>query len=216
MDRILSNDYLYLTLFTACTPRVLFILGRTCQLARLAVLDYVSSVWNINRALQRFFDDPLAFRSLQSTSGLLISGSFALQFLSRQYWADSDLDLYLPVHSFQRVGQWLMHEGYTFCPAPRQPHQFEDNTTPQYVFDNPYVPLQNGSSLPYRSPGIYAVFTFLKPRNNLLEPLKVQLIVAHRSPMEVILKFHSSKLASCSFSFYTFTIVSLCHEHSIL
>ena len=48
-----------------------------------ALIAWKRSVYNINRFLERFFKDPVAFRVLQAQTDLLISGSSALQFMDR-------------------------------------------------------------------------------------------------------------------------------------
>ncbi|KIJ42145.1 hypothetical protein M422DRAFT_171479, partial [Sphaerobolus stellatus SS14] len=54
--------------------------------------------FNINDFLKRFLKDPRKFRSLQTRTGALISGSQALQLLGRTRWPDSDLDLYIYIY----------------------------------------------------------------------------------------------------------------------
>ena len=45
-------------------------------------------------AFGRYFADPAAFRELQLRTGLIISGSTALQFLDRTTYEGADLDIY--------------------------------------------------------------------------------------------------------------------------
>ncbi|KAI1325200.1 hypothetical protein F5Y16DRAFT_401663 [Xylariaceae sp. FL0255] len=56
-------------------------------------LDIKSYLWDINKRLNRFFKDPLAFRTELGRSEAVISGSFALQFFARTFWPNSDLDI---------------------------------------------------------------------------------------------------------------------------
>ncbi|KAI1795024.1 hypothetical protein LXA43DRAFT_970716 [Ganoderma leucocontextum] len=154
-----------------------------------------------------------AFRSLQAATGTLISGSAALQFFGRKVWPESDLDLYAHARHRRVVGRWLIAEGYKYKPERFQDPSFEVEVK-QCIVDRP-----NGI---YTMPGVLAVFTFVKPLPQPVVPprrrsspiegvisatdssdeeseegrqpkeLKVQVIVAKNSPMEVILGFHST------------------------
>ncbi|KAI0012491.1 hypothetical protein F4779DRAFT_614462 [Xylariaceae sp. FL0662B] len=55
--------------------------------------DIIANEWNINTKLERFIKHPVGFRSQLGKSDALISGSFALQFLERVVWPESDLDI---------------------------------------------------------------------------------------------------------------------------
>ena len=59
------------------------------------------------KLLSRYFHHPETFRHLQATTGTVISGSSALQFFDRSYYAKSDLDLYVPLAWRAKVGQYL-------------------------------------------------------------------------------------------------------------
>ena len=161
-------------------------LAKTCRSAHELVQSFLPRAFNINAALRRFFKEPLKFRSLQRESGMLISGSFALQFLDRTVYDDSDLDLYCNFQDREKMGLWLMNdEGYTFAPNSLQDPDFRQASAdaPHVIDLGPYVNLR----------GISTVFTFTKKvRENSEDVRKVQLIVVHRSPMEAILNYHSS------------------------
>ncbi|KAI0337421.1 hypothetical protein BDW22DRAFT_1304042, partial [Trametopsis cervina] len=146
---------------------------------------YMASVFNIDRALAEFFDNVRGFRHLQKQCGVLISGSFALQFLGRFRYEGSDLDLFLPMHSRIRLAMWLETQGYVFCPRETQPADIRSALCDERGGDgvNNYV---------YPYAGIFAVVTFRKERSAEGLPSVVQLIVAWRTPMEVILGFHST------------------------
>jgi hypothetical protein len=55
----------------------------TCRIISDALIAWRRAAYNINRFLQRFFKDPVAFRILQAQTNLLVSGSSALQFMDR-------------------------------------------------------------------------------------------------------------------------------------
>ncbi|KAI1084987.1 hypothetical protein F5B20DRAFT_122961 [Whalleya microplaca] len=56
-------------------------------------LDIMANEWNINSKLGRFIKYPTEFRSQLGRFDALISGGFALQFLERVVWPESDLDI---------------------------------------------------------------------------------------------------------------------------
>ncbi|KAF2673679.1 hypothetical protein BT63DRAFT_476162 [Microthyrium microscopicum] len=67
-------------------------LASTCHTARNAIYE---SEWNINSKLRPFLCDPVGFRNQLALCNGLISGSFALQFLERVTWPESDLDIFV-------------------------------------------------------------------------------------------------------------------------
>ncbi|KAI0338476.1 hypothetical protein BDW22DRAFT_1303432, partial [Trametopsis cervina] len=176
------------------TPASVLNLKLTCRNMMQVVQRYLRSAFNINRALAHFFDDVHGFRQLQHRSGLLISGSFALQFMGRLHYAESDLDLFLPMHCRLEVALWLQANGYSFCATE---HQAVDLETVLHAADvEPHL-----ANVPYSLPGIFAVLTFRKPTGGLARPMTVQLIIAWRTPMEIVLGFHST----CVLNVITYT-----------
>lgn len=87
----MRNHVIYRAILQYCSPLTLLRFKRTCRLASAAVEDYMKLAFNINRCLARFFDDPVAFRSLQARTGTVISGSAALQFFDRTLYADAGM-----------------------------------------------------------------------------------------------------------------------------
>ncbi|THG97736.1 hypothetical protein EW026_g4321 [Hermanssonia centrifuga] len=184
-SQILTNDLLHQIIFDFASPATLFRLAQTCQQARFAIQHYIRKTFDINKHLLRFFKDPLAFRSLQARTGTLISGSSALQFFDRTFYPESDLDLYVFLHERDEVGQWLISQGYTFIPNSIQDPDFaiEVLRARTQMNTHPYT----------RMRGVSTIYTFKKPSaHDSANDLKVQIIVAFRSPMEVILNFHST------------------------
>lgn len=152
-------------------------------MAHLAVSAYVAETFNIDARLARFFSDTFAFRRMQAWTSTLISGSFALQLFDRTSYKSSDLDLYLHLEHRRTVGRWLLDEaGYLFSPYHGQADDFEAavlRKTPR-------------RSIRYSMPGVADILTFHKVQTGGAQ-LKVQLIVARRTPMEVVFGFHSSE-----------------------
>lgn len=167
-------------LLARLSPQSLLRLSRTCLSARNAIASYVADAFNINTTLSRFFPDPSSFRSLQARTGTLISGSVALQFFDRTFYPTSDLDIYVHLKHRREVGDWLLTMGYTFCPTRGQNTRFGIAVL---------SPVQR-SNLRYAMPGVQAIFTF--SRSVLNATLRVQIIVARRAPMEIVLASHSS------------------------
>ncbi|CAL1699941.1 unnamed protein product [Somion occarium] len=183
LDRIITNDLVYDLIFHACTARTLVRLLRTCRAVNVAVKEYISRAFNVHRLLSRYFSDPMAFRYIQACTGTLISGSAALQFFDRSLYPDSDLDLYVPMPWRKKVGHFLLAQGYKFEPYP-----FQHPTFDVAISDRRVV---TARGLYGNLKGIAGVFTFEK-KSARGEELKVQIIVAVRSTMEVILRFHST------------------------
>ena len=182
LEKIVTNDLLYDLIFDACTARSLVRLLRTCREFHISVKDYMARRFNITTHLSRFFKDPTSFRYLQATTGTVISGSNALQFFDRTLYSKSDLDLDVPFTWRANVGHYLLAEGYSFVPGSIRSSSFINAGFQKRAVTN------NG--LYGNLKGIAAVFTFEK-RSSDGKELQVQIFVAVRSPMEVILRFHS-------------------------
>ncbi|KAI0076957.1 hypothetical protein K474DRAFT_1707755 [Panus rudis PR-1116 ss-1] len=130
--------------------------------------------FDINKFLTRFFDDPLAFRSMQAETGALISGSMALQFLDRSFYPESDLDLYAEQKNSKQIEKWLIEAGYMFQPQKHQPPEFR-----VAILTNSLDRLANYES------DITGV-------DRWGDPPKVQLILTYLVPWAVISEFHST------------------------
>jgi hypothetical protein len=156
--------------------------------------------FNIQNVMGRFFSEAEMshFRSLQSCTGMLISGSTALQFFERTFYPESDLDLYVEHRYCRMIALWLVSIGYSYQPRPGHPDH--DQLEPQNLEEalGPTPPELNGTSasirfLPssivdYSDSGVIKVYNFHKSDSDC----KIQLITSRHSPMELILKFHSS------------------------
>ena len=200
VSRILTNDLLYDIILRSSTPPSLYRIARTCRTAHAAVHSHIGRSFNINKHFAEYFTRPLAFRAMQARTGTLVSGSNALQYLLRETYDDSDLDMYCAYDQREAVGRWLMREeGYRFRPNSRQDPDFGIAVTQARTpadaaaFEFPYS----------RMKSVAAVYTFskrvLRPDGGPARWLKVQVIVGYRCAIECILNFHSSKcLCPCS------------------
>ncbi|KAI0694238.1 hypothetical protein C8T65DRAFT_585145 [Cerioporus squamosus] len=138
---------------------------------------------NINRRLNHFFNNPLAFRSLQARTGTLIAGSFVLHFFDRSVIPKGGLDLIVHMRHRREVGRWLISAGYRFVPAPYQHPDFEIT-----IFNS--IGLAPGALLALD--GIASVLTFQHTSAAQNETKTVKLVVAANSPMEIVLSSHST------------------------
>ena len=194
VSHFLTNHLLYDNALLRVDSCTLVRLSRTCRTAHVAVQTHIALYFDINAHLSRYFDNPLAFRSLQAQTNTLISGSNALQFLDRTFYPESDLDLYCFRSAAEEIGLFLIAQGYTFSRTTRQRLSFldeveyrnsinGDDSDDEYNNWDPPIALKD-------------VYSFVKPVNNSNEPnstRKVQLVVAKYSPLHLILHFHSSE-----------------------
>lgn len=181
---ILSFDSIHDLLLVTLSPKQLILLATVCRTTYDVVSRYMKTAFNIDERLSRFFSNVQSFHCMQALTSTVISGSFALQFFDRSFYPSSDLDLYVHRHHRRTVGRWVLKAGYTFTPFSDQ----DDNFEKAILRRNP------PRSMRYSMPGVADILTFRRGQgDDRSEALKVQLIVARRAPMEVILGFHSSK-----------------------
>ncbi len=92
--------------------------SRTCKTAYYMVQDYMKRAFRVDRLLSRYFSpaEITHFRELQFVTGALISGSTALQFLDRDTYPDSDLDVYVQYRFIRLLTEWLVEIGYKYKP----------------------------------------------------------------------------------------------------
>ena len=127
---------------------------------------------------------------------MFISGSTALQFFDRSFYADSDLDIYVEHRYCKPIAQWLESIGYSF--QHRNTYQSETLemaleetlSDPDFVMNNLPQGFFDSTSMGYFGRGVANVYNFHK-----VDPdRKVQLITSYHAPLEIVLNFHSSKL----------------------
>ncbi|KAF5340168.1 hypothetical protein D9758_014991 [Tetrapyrgos nigripes] len=167
--------------------------------ARELVLQHNQQTFRIRRVLLRFLDtlyNVARFRILQYELGLLVSGSTALQFFSDVVYPDSDLDTYVELVKFRPYADFLLEIGYVFDPIQGQPKNVEDALAAALKkakrFDFCLEDFDDDSDydIPERylgvNNGMAEVFNFQK------DGKKVQVITCLKTPIEVILSFHST------------------------
>ncbi|KAJ6510857.1 hypothetical protein C8R45DRAFT_965379 [Mycena sanguinolenta] len=161
--------------FSHLSTRELVRLMQTCRRIRSLVK---SVCFNVDRLLIPFFGDTVKvarFRQIQRRTGTIISGSTAVQFFNRLTWPESDLDLYVPRETAAIVVLFIRESGYTFHPREVQ----EKNASVQLCDESPQD---------YMGPGIADVLDFYNGNK------KIQVIIPinDKSPMEIIVNFHST------------------------
>ncbi|KAI0757888.1 hypothetical protein BC629DRAFT_1265542, partial [Irpex lacteus] len=144
----------------------------------------INHTFSIYRRLKHFFNDPFSFRVMQSRTGALVSGSFALQFFCRVFYPEADLDIYAANDAKHDVGDWLLANAYTFCPAERP------NGQPLTYLEALQALDDNRAEETSYVRGVVGVLNFLRTVEG--EVRKVQLVVVDGSPMTAILNFHST------------------------
>jgi hypothetical protein len=205
LQEVFSTAPIYDLIFCDLSPRTLVWLSRTCRRAHEAVTRFIHRAYNINQHLSRYFPDPLAFRSLQARTGLVISGSNALQFLDRSFYPESDLDLYAhPGHVYEAL-EWLDSVGYTFKHEDWQQEDWRDEVTADWDGTARRIN-RHGEMIIHDPDAMYSdvagVYTFMRiiAMDTETVTLKVQIIASKCNPIQTITQFHSS-LSICRFSF---------------
>ncbi|KAG2062926.1 hypothetical protein BDR04DRAFT_954237, partial [Suillus decipiens] len=180
------------------SPRTLVWLSHTCHYMYMEVASFFQCAYNINRHLSRYFPDPLAFRSLQARTGLVISGFNAIQFMDRTCYPESDLDLYAHPGHVRELSEWLVSAGYIFEPTQNVSANWDGTMT--------RVPQGQAGGLYH--PAITAIFfrRFVVINGEPVE-LKVQVIETTCNPIQTITKSHSTCVMNvitfdAAYSFY--------------
>ena len=185
-NTILPDDLIYGVVFDFCSPTSFLRVSRTSRSAHMAVRTYMQKAFSINRILSRFFNSPLEFRRVQAETDTLISGSSILQLFDRSFYPGSDLDIYTCQDSdLQLIASFLLTEGYEYVPDQDQNDDFEKALLDARIDDGLEARSGAGHEL-------LAVFTF-ENRASCKDPLRVELVMTHHHPFEIILEFHSSK-----------------------
>ncbi len=167
-DCIIPIGVFHTILCAYLTPLELVIVSRISRSFYAAVQDYIRSVYNAHRLLSPFFHDVPSFRSLQASTGTLISGNSALHFLDRSRRLCDPLDIFVYFLHRREVVEWLEGAGYTLV------MNSDDD-------DSPLSPVIR-----------YFVQTFKKRGTS--PGVLVRVVVAAGSPMDAILRSYSSEL----------------------
>lgn len=187
---ITADHPLYDPLFSCCNGAELLRLARTCKAFNGAISDFVPRAFDIHRNLREFFTDPIGFRVMQSYTGAIVSGSFALQFFIRAYYPLADLDIYVEAEKSPYVGRWLLKNGYIYVPAEKE---YSGTTLRQDDdFEVAVKFLEYGwIGDDFSCKGVKGVLNFFGDIRGVVK--KVQLIVTEGCAIEVVLKFPTSE-----------------------
>lgn len=174
-------------LFSCLSVLDLVNISKVNRTASSAVKSYRKRAYNIAKFLSRYFTDDFVhrFRFVQARTGMLISGSAALQFFDRTFYKNSDLDLYVEHRHCSEAAHFLITAGYQF--RPRQGQGGLDSEILELAH---YWEEHDWDVSAYMNDSICGVFTFEKGDN------KIQLITARESPLNIILAFHSSRFSA--------------------
>lgn len=168
----------------------LFRLMRTCKALENMVRDFLHREYNFHKYLRKFFMNYIGFRFMQSDTGAIISGSFALQFFTRFHYPTAALDIYVAHSGGLLAGIWLQENGYTYVPGVRrvfgqdfaQPMLFSDAI---HSMTNAWTPDDS-----YRT-GVIDIFKFEGTIDGIHR--EVNLVITNICPIRTILAFHSSE-----------------------
>lgn len=165
----------------------LLILSRTCK----TLHKEITSTWDINKRLLRFFDDPIPFRCKLGESDALIAGSFALQFFEGVFWRESDLDIEVQVgDNLEKMHQFMIGKGgYEISTKDNERGALVQARNPD-VQDEYLGPQNSRDVVEYR--------TYYRMKGTTV--LKAQLIATSGLPVQGILRCYYT---SCLVNFIT-------------
>ncbi|KAJ3931821.1 MAG: hypothetical protein NXY57DRAFT_895390 [Lentinula lateritia] len=157
-------------------------LGLTCRWLEHEKQQFRSKANKIDLVLNRFLTvgEIGGFQDIQVLTGMVVSGSVALQFFSREVYR-TDLDTYCVLGKCLDVAKYYQSIRYEYRPSKDQLDHFEDDLS--RIVDWRWYTENRG---PYLQDNVLQVWNF--DRNGS----KIQLIATARSPLEAILKFHST------------------------
>ncbi|KIJ48136.1 hypothetical protein M422DRAFT_163235 [Sphaerobolus stellatus SS14] len=206
----------------------LYRFGASCKLIQMTVQEFISDAFNVNHRLKRFFGDPESFRKMQAETGTLVSGSFVLQLLIREYWLSSDLNLFIWPKQFEAVRDWVRLAGYS-----QKDSTFEEDSdagdgseSEENINDETGADHDNGTgvdddydestfdsdstaslSSTYTLSNLVTVLFFEKKVKGK-ETLRIQIMVPEATPIQTILRLHSSMFTILSYYFIPVLIYS--------
>ncbi|KAG2126626.1 uncharacterized protein EDB93DRAFT_1097000 [Suillus bovinus] len=190
LQQVFCTVSIYNLILRHLSPRTLVWLSQTCRYMYVACTRFFRCAYNINRHLSRYFPEPLAFRSLQARTGLVISGFNAMHFMDRNYHA-SDLDLYAHPGHVHELSEWLVSVGYVFEPTQHQHKDWHENVSAGWDSTEKRFPRGQAGNLGH--PAVTAIlFKRLVIVDGKPVELKVQVTETTCNPIETILKSHST------------------------
>ncbi|KAK0435096.1 uncharacterized protein EV420DRAFT_1230751, partial [Desarmillaria tabescens] len=171
------------------TPGELFRLSLCASVVQNAVSRFMKRAYRLEAFLAPFFtaQQYALFQELQAVTGLLISGSVALQFFMRIWFDNSDLDLYVHHRHIAAMHEFLVGAGYAYLEAVPSESFPATKERLDSVFQLKIVCSSDNTSAKYSGRGVFAVLHYTKA-----DGTKVDLITTLYCPFQVILGFHST------------------------
>ncbi|KAK7018724.1 hypothetical protein VNI00_018284 [Paramarasmius palmivorus] len=185
-------------IFDALNPADLMTAKKLSWALRCQVSQYERTTFGLNAIYGPFFksfDDIERFRTFQSDSGALVSGSVLVRVLSRRGFTPSDLDLFVRTGRVLDSGKLLGSLGYKFKPLST----VMEGKRVKSLEQSPVFPEAVDAALASHHPGagtvaeryddcsVAGVFNF---RNE--DGMNVQVVATKGEPVEAILGFYST------------------------
>lgn len=169
-------------IFDELSIKDLFRTSETCRAMKTAVEGYRKTAFNLSKLLEPFIpgESTTSFRKLLLSTGGLISGSTALQFLDRAKYDGSDLDFYVNHENCSEASAWLLKNGMKRVDRVHESPSHEIDTCEGY----------DGSGQVHHIEEYEARISG--------ETRSIQIIATKGKPILAVLKFHSCKhVKSC-------------------
>ncbi|KAJ3902999.1 hypothetical protein F5879DRAFT_804414 [Lentinula edodes] len=161
--------------------------GRTCKQTRIDVRKYSKRVFSIEHAYRKYFniEEIGQFQNLQSSIGLLVSGSTVLEFFNRENY-NGDLDTFCNIRHCKVAGDWLTSNGYSYQPKEGQAIDFDNSFSETYSNETTTQTEQDADTDEYQFNTVVNIWNFARNSS------KIQLIGTRGAPLETIFSFHST------------------------
>ncbi|PPQ74738.1 hypothetical protein CVT26_005070 [Gymnopilus dilepis] len=177
-----------LELFDVVDVVTLIALSKTSKALRRLFICYAQARWDPAKRYRSWFSDVLEFRRVLKRSGAVVSGSFALQYFDRTFYAESDMDLFVRIGGVGPLCDFVRSQGYGSV---------------GYNLDYDECAAEGGAHIikaalnitSYEDPllGVYTFKKFVAWPSGRVDMLQIQVVVVDTEPVEHILfDFHST------------------------
>ncbi|PPQ74440.1 hypothetical protein CVT26_001421 [Gymnopilus dilepis] len=183
-----GSSSILLEIFNVIDIISLMTLSKCSKVLRRLFICYAQAKWDPAKRYRRWFSDVLEFRRVLRRSGAVISGSFALQYFDRSFYAESDMDLFVRIGGVGPLCEFIRSQGY----ASIGHHQDYDECVAEGGAHIIKAAL-NISSFEDPLLGVYTFQKFVVRASGRVDVLQVQVVVVDTEPIEHILfDFHST------------------------
>jgi hypothetical protein len=189
------NFDIFENIFSFCTPRDVVCIRHLSKTMRTFVDQFHRHRYYLafNNYLQRFFQDPIAFRSLQARTGTLISGTTPVEFIDGFNNPFPKLEIFVHPGHVREVALWLISvERYEYVPEQaKDMDRFTDD-----IYWDKLVPWETGDEffiMPFRVTRHGEnddVYHFSKFRMG--EVVQIVLTASELVPIQSVMSLHSS------------------------